>query len=107
MDEKLVEKVAEKLYYMTYPGGSWDKVEESVRVYWRFKTNRVIPLIAGEIKGELEKELTAVFASTINPNPTFDDGSQEHFYMERMFAFQKALQRIIQYIGGLTGKDMG
>ena len=60
MDKELVEKVAEKLYYMVYPGGSWDTVEEDVRVHWRFKANKVIPLIAEEIKRELEELIIGI-----------------------------------------------
>ncbi len=43
---------------------------------------------------EIEAGLSNIYATTVNPNPVFLDGSQEQFYMARMYALQKLIAGI-------------
>ena len=57
MDKKLVEKVAEKLYKQRWYKGmpTWEN-SELKQLFYNY-AQQIIPLIAEEIKGELEKLL--------------------------------------------------
>lgn len=38
----LRETIAQRLYYMTYPGGDWNRVETYVRVHWGYQADKVL-----------------------------------------------------------------
>ena len=70
MDKELIEKVAEGIFKQDFPKKDWGLATNVCRSYYLSFSEKAIPLIAGEIFGEIVSKLIYIALEIPNGTPS-------------------------------------